>query len=498
MMYQTLKHFFIRIGLSFFLLVTFGFFTLYFLHEVALPNTVFDDSLIQWSLFLICIFIGFFAYGLIGEQRFHNAMHNFKDISSAEDPEEVIDGFQAVLDFTYSAYFLPGQGKRLRNNVILQFADYLLFAGREDSRAQKIYLKAFFLRPNDFAYRAPLLSIFRKGDDLTSEEIDLLLVILKAGKYRDDVIVSNLSSLFLSKHLFTKKTEPVFLAALKNENENSEEIVNLVLPQLLEAKRSDSFALHFYLRALSWESPSTSQAREIVSRSYCEGVWKGADPSLHQKCGEVFQELNYKCRSDMMREVAESRLPSKVKKLKLLNEDDLLELKKLKAQMGFSKSFLEYFRDLFWSRVKVFLNLIRTLISNFLKIKAWVFIIVIILTAGLGYRGWQVQQKKAVQMESEVIGTQEKILDNRGKSEIHTFQVAAFTSFKQARSLIDLLKKKGVRNVYQVKTKRKSGETWYKIRVGRFDSKENARRFADQLIDQKTIKNYFIISLPTS
>ena len=161
-MYQTLKYIFVRIGISLFLLFTFGFLTLYFVHEVALPNAVFDDSFIQWLLFLICVFIGFFAYGLVGEQRFHNAMHKFKDISSATDPEEVIDGFQAVLDFTYSAYFLPSKGKRLRNNVILQFADYLLFAGREDSRAQKIYLKAFFLRPQDSTYRTPLLSIFRK------------------------------------------------------------------------------------------------------------------------------------------------------------------------------------------------------------------------------------------------------------------------------------------------------------------------------------------------
>ena len=82
--------------------------------------------------------------------------------------------------------------------------------------------------------------------------------------------------------------------------------------------------------------------------------------------------------------------------------------------------------------------------------------------------------------------------------EIHTFQIAAFSSSQQARELINLLKKKGVRDVYQVRTKKKSGETWYKIRVGRFDSKENAQRFARQLIEQKTIKTYFLISLPIS
>ena len=88
-----------------------------------------------------------------------------------------------------------------------------------------------------------------------------------------------------------------------------------------------------------------------------------------------------------------------------------------------------------------------------------------------------------------------KKIDGLKEPEIHTFQIAAFSSSKQARELINLLKKKGVRDVYQVRTKRKSGETWYKIRVGRFDSKENAQMFARQLIEQKTIKNYFIISL---
>ena len=98
-MYQTLKYIFIRIGLSFFLLATFGFFTLYFIHEMALPSAVFNDSFAQWLIFIICIFFGFFAYGLIGEQRFHNAMHRFKDIPSTADPIEVIDRFQAILEF---------------------------------------------------------------------------------------------------------------------------------------------------------------------------------------------------------------------------------------------------------------------------------------------------------------------------------------------------------------------------------------------------------------
>ena len=65
-------------------------------------------------------------------------MQKFKDISSTAEPLEVIAGFQSVLDFTHSSHFLPGRGSRLRNAVIMRFADYLLFAGQDGDQAQKM------------------------------------------------------------------------------------------------------------------------------------------------------------------------------------------------------------------------------------------------------------------------------------------------------------------------------------------------------------------------
>ena len=136
-MYQTLKYIFIRIGLSLFILSTLGFFTLYFIHEIALPNATFNDSYIQWLIFVICVILGFFAYGLIGEQRYHNAMHKFKDIPSTSNPLDIIAKFQEVIYFTHSSSFLPNQGRRLRDLAIVQFADYLLFAGKMMIRLKK-------------------------------------------------------------------------------------------------------------------------------------------------------------------------------------------------------------------------------------------------------------------------------------------------------------------------------------------------------------------------
>ena len=493
-MYQTLKYIFVRIGISLFLLLTFGFLTLYFVHEVALPGATFDDSFIQWVIFFICLFMGVFAYGVVGEQKFHNAMHKLKNIPSYLQSDEVVDGFQTVLDFTYSSYFLPDKGRRLRDGVILRFANYLLFVGLKDSRAQKIYLKAFLLRPENSSYRAPLLSVFKKDDDLTDEEVELLLVILKAGNYCDNVIVNNLASLFLRKRLFESKTEPIFLASLKNKSENSKEIVRLVLPQLLRANRSDSFAVKFYIEAYLFESPEASQVIEIISRAYCEGTWKDVDQTLHKKCEEIFQGFDHKFRGDMLRRTAESSLSGKIHQLKLLNKNDLRLLRKLKVKMGLSMSFF----DLLPKIGTKFFGFTRILASKFLIIRTWVFIMVAIFVISLVYRGWQTQKEMTAEVEGQAIDGKEKKIGGLKEPEIHTFQVAAFSSSKQARGFINLLKKNGVRDVYQVKTKKKSGETWYKIRVGHFDSKENAQRFASQLIEQKTIKTYFLISLPIS
>ncbi len=494
-MYQTLKYIFIRIGASLFLLLTFGFLTLYFIHEVALPSASFDDSFIQWAIFLICLFIGFFAYGLVGEQKFHNAMYKLKNISGSMESEEIIGGFQALIDFTYSSYFLPSKGKHLRDNVVLKFANYLLFIGCKDGRAQKIYLKAFLLKPEDSTYRSPLLLAFKEDDDLTDEEIELLLVILKAGNYCDDIIVNNLASLFLRKGLFSRQTEPIYLSSLTNKKSgNSKEIINLVLPILLKTNRSDLFAMNFYLEAYSFEPSEASQTVEIIARAYCEETWKEIDQTLHRRCKAVFEGFDHKFRNEMLKNTGEANLSEKIHKLKVLNEDDLRLLRKLKTRMGLSVSFLDLLRE---TAIK-FLGFARILASKLLIIRTWFFTIILVLFLSLIYRGWLAKQETFLGVEDQSIDVKEKQINGLKKLEIHTFQVAAFSSLKQARGFVNGLKKKGVRDVYQVKTKKKSGENWYKIRVGRFDSKENAQRFARQLIEQKTIKTYFLISLPIS
>ena len=85
---------------------------------------------------------------------------------------------------------------------------------------------------------------------------------------------------------------------------------------------------------------------------------------------------------------------------------------------------------------------------------------------------------------------------SKEKNRVYTVQIAAVISANQANKLVRKLKGNGLKNLYVVKSKRRSGGHWYKLRVGQFASKSRASEFANRLVADKALKNYFIISLP--
>ncbi|HCG71856.1 MAG TPA: hypothetical protein DE038_00975, partial [Nitrospina sp.] len=149
MLFQTLKFYLARLTVSLFLVFGVGFSSLYFFHEVALPNVMFDDLAIQWLIFLVCLFFGFVGYGMLGEQRFYNSLHGLKNIPPKSVVGNIKNQFENLIEFTYSSYFLPATGKRYRNLSVLQFADYLISIGEETPKALNVYVQAFIQSPQN-------------------------------------------------------------------------------------------------------------------------------------------------------------------------------------------------------------------------------------------------------------------------------------------------------------------------------------------------------------
>ena len=509
-MFQTIKYFLVRTGISLFLLLVFGFFALYVVHEIALPRTSFDDVMIQWALLFICVFMGFFAYGQIGDQRFLNAFHALKDVGPLYDKEVIVRKFENLLRFTESAYFLPGPARRFRGLVVRKYADYLMSIGREEPEALKIYLKAFLQNPENSKFRAPLLSILDQGGDLSENEIDLLLVMVRAEDFKDAFIVNHLASIFLRKKKLTGKTEPVFLFAVENESNDAGEILQFIVPVLLENHRADIFALRFYLQALSLHLQGEDEMREILGKAFCEGHYEGIDPVLHEKCGQTFSLMELDKQAEIREAVATNRISGRLKKINLFNREDKQDISRLKVRFGIQKSLFQKLGDgIFWiGRLfqglgrKFFLKVIDGLIL-FSKARLWVKLVSIpllclLILAGLGVLEWRTTRDEIVadkEPRTRAVAPVSKLVAKK-PNKVHTIQVAAVTSAKQANQLIKSLKRKGVEKIFIVKSARQAGGSWYKIRVGPFDKKSNALKVAKRLMDDNLIKNYFLVSKP--
>ncbi|GJL79877.1 MAG: hypothetical protein NPINA01_28660 [Nitrospinaceae bacterium] len=510
MMFQTLKFFLVRTGISLFLLIFLGFFTLFLVHEIALPKTGFDDEMIQWALLFICFFFGFFAYGQIGDQRFHNAFHALKEVGPLQDKELITRQFENLLRFTESSYFLPGQARRFRGLVVRRYADFLLSIGREEPEALKIYLKAFLQNPKNSKFRAPLLSILGQGGDLTDYEIDLLLVMLRAEDFKDKFIINHLAKIFLRQKKFTGKTEPMFLYAVENKSGMASEILQFVIPVLLDNQRADINALRFYLQALPLHLPEEGKMREILGRSYCEGHLEGIDPVLHEKCGQAFSQLESGKQTEIRKTVEESRISGRLKKVHLLSGDDIQEISRLKVRLGMKTSFTHQL----WTGVVAVGNFLKRLSRKFLlkgidgmivfgKSRLWLklgslSVVFFLILAGLGLLEWKTGQKKPVEEKTpslEVASPGPKPVASKPKK-VHSIQVAAVTSSKHAERLIQSLKENGVKDIFIIKSPRQAGGTWYKIRVGPFEMKEKAMQMANRLMDDKLVQNYFVVSTP--
>ncbi|MBC8287982.1 MAG: SPOR domain-containing protein, partial [Nitrospinae bacterium] len=114
----------------------------------------------------------------------------------------------------------------------------------------------------------------------------------------------------------------------------------------------------------------------------------------------------------------------------------------------------------------------------------------------LGFSEWVPKNQDNLSTASSSLIPRSKPSPTKIEDRVFTVQIAAVISAKQADTMIRRLKKKGVEGLYVVKSDRRAGGKWYKIRAGQFPSKDQASAYANRLVDSKSIKNYFVISLP--
>ncbi|MFQ5482386.1 MAG: SPOR domain-containing protein [Nitrospinaceae bacterium] len=516
MVYQAFKYITVRLGISVTLMMTVGFGVLFFVHEVAVGGAPMDDIVLEGSLFGASLLLGFVIFGWIGQWRFAMALRALQG-SQVDDAEETIDPreqFQSLIRFTRSSYFWPGTGRRLRQRVIREYADYLLNTGAEDAAAQRIFLKAFLQNPNESRFRDVLVSVLTRKSDPPPREVDVLLLILTTEEFQDRPLLVYLADYFLRLGRLNHKSEPVFHKALEAETGNAKPILGLVTPVLLANNRVDARAVDFYLHALPHAAGEEKERLvELISRSYCENRFLTSDPILHEKCRQVFGQLDSARQEEISNRVELGSLQGKWKRVQLVNREDRRVLRRFLIRWGIIRPW----KKLFQAGLKAGF---RKLMLGFKSLGLWTLegvsrfgrlaptiklkvmgIGVIVLVAAAVLIDWRLnlgvsqptsKEAASVPQWTPPATPSKKAAANRR----FTIQVAAVTSRAQANRFVRTLKRSRIKGAYILKVGRKKGGYWYKIRVGKFPSKNGAQAFANRLVQKKLIRNYFVIALP--
>ena len=503
MFYQSFKYLLVRTGLTLFLIVVFGYLSLYFVHEVALPNVYFKDLWIKWAVVGICLFFGFVVYGIFGEHRFLSALSRLKHIDLKTVGPEIREQFKRLVEFTGSSYFLPGKGHELREQLIQDYAEFLMSTGSEDPEALNVFLKAFLQDTQQTRFRNVLVSALTRKGELTNQEIDLMLVIMKTEGYEDRELLNHMITVILAQEWFTNKSEPVFLKALQLKTGQENKIISFMLPHLLDKKRSDYLAVNFYLESLdSLPEDQRGTLAFLVSTSYCEERFKVLDPDLHARCKQVFDSLGAETKERLLRMEKDAKVSERWKGVKLFHSDDKQALDRLKVYTGLSPTFWQVVGKKVEGLGGGVFNLIKKVVFkmfdglNFMggMNTATKLILMGLFVGGVYYTAvtvdWKVlfpapQPAPTVAPEQAAVPT----------VKVFTLQVAAVKGKKQADATVRKLKKKKVKDVYVVEIPRKEGGFWYKVRVGKFREREMAEKIAVILMNQKKIRSYFIIAL---
>ena len=117
-------------------------------------------------------------------------------------------------------------------------------------------------------------------------------------------------------------------------------------------------------------------------------------------------------------------------------------------------------------------------------------------------KGGQTTQAKQKVREEKVLGPAEEIVSSSTEEKKSstakarfTLQVAAFNNVEEAKQMVNLLQNKGYA-AYQITGSAAAKGTWYRVRVGHFQSLQEARQFALSFEKKEKIKTV-ITALPT-
>ncbi len=442
----------LRLFISFVALPPVALAVLFVLHELVFPQTYFRDVpvvLLSWVVLLLTIHL---LLNLIGRRRFEALDRVGWYFLQSNETNRLGEVF-TWLDRLFNGGLLSrAQKETLRNNLLRRYFDFYRL-NVASARYRRVLLHCLqrgireedaFIALKQFLLRQPVLTL---------SLVDLAET-LHEHRPDDRDIIHYMAAHYLKDRQTHFRAEYFYKQALQQGSSMTAEIIVLCLPQVLRADRHDDFACWLYLAAR--EQGPEDRRQEIDRQLYrCHQavVALGLSGELAEKLRTVVTEFQpediARWEQDQIEQESRS-LSGRAARLVFLVQQQALQL---------------------WQRVVLYRRYV------YYTLAAAVFLLVLYLFLPAP----KSETEKAAAAAPKVIPQNTRF----------ALQVAAVKKRSSAEKELRRLKKAGLDAVLAAPA-RKGG--WYKIRVGAFATKEQAKRKGTELRRKKIIRDFFVVN----
>ena len=407
--------------------------------------------------------------------------------------------FKARTILKGSSHFPPDDSGLDAVRFVNRSADFYCAAGWNDSESLIVYADFFRSNPDDDNFARQLIPLITSSDDVRRENLPFLVKLHKLAPDSDEM-TDFLASNFLSYEIYSAESQEVLLETVRKYSPLRPLSLKFLLLRMLEQERYDPVAMEIYLEAFNagLEHRELKPALGRIAEKAKLGSYSGPIAASIRQAFESLpkeekdsiagvlrkQRLEKVVVSDKDSDVRKPVEREPAKEIVFTNDAEPVEYEEIfkpglaatvsriiEKFFGAIGAVFKYSLSLF---SKIFASLFQSLIKRWSLVRwALAGIVIIGLMAGISSIVGNLRQPPA-QSSLEVVSDKP-----------FTIQVAAFKDRDRAENAVRQMKTSTVRPYISAGR----GETvWYQVRLGFYDSIEEAKRAAEEM----KITNYFI------
>lgn len=475
-----LKYLTVRLSAAFFTFLIASYAAMYILYEQV--GGVRYNSFFWLLMAIMSLLIPSVVLSYIGKLRFNGFIIKAVEYDLSLHSGKAVKRFERLLRFASSFYFLPTTTEKLLKQIYQEYSKIFLGLHARSKAAQEVYEETILRHPGDSNLQNMLLDIYTQKENLSKNELKICFHIFRNSTGNRKAI-EILSKHYIENNIFDFNAQEIFDKAIKLNIPSKETAVDFLILKLIELQREDDFAAKVYLTAHSEYSNKSEPVMEAIMKLAVDRKKKRATDDLSQKINRIYEEIPKKTRKlfeERFLKTPEGKKAALVPEKKIIRElISGLFLKIIDAIRSGKTSFKS---DIFKSKIfKVFdMSLVKKppfIVFSSLSLAAVLLVTIIVFME---------KSKVTPPLNLLNINPQYTIYESKLP---YSIQVAAFKTLQKAEKAINSLSKSG-EMAYYTNTGEKSA--WYRVRVGEFKTKKEAKQHAEKLLKSKLIKGYFI------